>query len=92
LLAGRDKQIALVIDAVNQKGQHVIICGERGVGKTSLFNVLKSFLAHCAGVSRRAAGGEGDSGVSAAHVQQIREHERAHRPRVRRTIRYSKSD
>src|SRR6266566_5989502 len=32
------------IDAINQKGQHAIIFGERGVGKTSLSNVLSSFL------------------------------------------------
>ena len=45
LFAGREKQVTLVIDAINQKGQHVVIYGERGVGKTSLSNVLKSFLA-----------------------------------------------
>lgn len=44
LFAGRDNQVRLVIDAINQKGQHVIIYGERGVGKTSLANVLSSFL------------------------------------------------
>src|SRR5262249_28920811 len=35
-----------VMDAINQKGQHAIIYGERGVGKTSLSNVLHSFLGH----------------------------------------------
>ncbi|HJQ99155.1 MAG TPA: ATP-binding protein [Candidatus Polarisedimenticolaceae bacterium] len=44
LFSGRDAQIRRVIDAVNQKGQHAIIFGERGVGKTSLANVLASFL------------------------------------------------
>jgi Cdc6-like AAA superfamily ATPase len=44
LFAGRDAQVRLVIDAVNQKGQHAVIYGERGVGKTSLANVLASFL------------------------------------------------
>src|SRR2546430_6877001 len=44
LFAGRDTQIRTVIDAINQKGQHAIIYGERGVGKTSLANVLASFL------------------------------------------------
>jgi Cdc6-like AAA superfamily ATPase len=33
-----------VLDAVNQKGQHAIIFGDRGVGKTSLANVLSAFL------------------------------------------------
>lgn len=44
LFAGRDHQVRLVVDAINQKGQHAIIYGERGVGKTSLANVLSSFL------------------------------------------------
>jgi Cdc6-like AAA superfamily ATPase len=44
LFAGRQSQIRRVIDVVNQKGQHAIIFGERGVGKTSLANVLSSFL------------------------------------------------
>lgn len=44
LFAGRLEQLGQVIDAVNQKGQHVIIFGERGVGKTSLVNVLAEFL------------------------------------------------
>ena len=33
-----------LIDVVNQNGQHAIIYGERGVGKTSLANVLSAFL------------------------------------------------
>src|SRR6266542_7064336 len=44
LFAGRDAQIRTVVDAINQKWQHAIIYGERGVGKTSLSNVLHSFL------------------------------------------------
>lgn len=44
LFAGREAQVRLVIDAIHQKGQHVIVYGERGVGKTSLANVLASFL------------------------------------------------
>ena len=42
LFAGRQSQIGKVLDAINQSGQHVIIYGERGVGKTSLANVLSS--------------------------------------------------
>jgi Cdc6-like AAA superfamily ATPase len=45
VFAGRGDQIAGVIDAINQTGQHVLIYGERGVGKTSLSNVLRDFLA-----------------------------------------------
>lgn len=44
LFAGREKQVLQVLDAINQKGQHAILFGERGVGKTSLANVLSSFL------------------------------------------------
>jgi Cdc6-like AAA superfamily ATPase len=44
LFSGRTEQIRSVIDAINQKGQHAVVFGERGVGKTSLANVLSSFL------------------------------------------------
>lgn len=40
LFAGRLLQIARVSDAVSQAGLHVAIYGERGVGKTSLANIL----------------------------------------------------
>lgn len=33
----------MILDVINQKGQHAILYGERGVGKTSLANVLSSF-------------------------------------------------
>ncbi|HYD86769.1 MAG TPA: ATP-binding protein [Vitreimonas sp.] len=44
LFAGRLDQLSKIIDAVSQKGYHVVLYGERGVGKTSLANVLASFL------------------------------------------------
>jgi Cdc6-like AAA superfamily ATPase len=44
LFSGRRPQIRRVIDVVLQKGQHAVIFGERGVGKTSLSNVLGSFV------------------------------------------------
>jgi len=40
LFAGRWNELTAVADAVNQPGLHVVIYGERGVGKTSLANVL----------------------------------------------------
>jgi Cdc6-like AAA superfamily ATPase len=49
LFAGRDEQVRLIVDVVNQKGQHAVLYGERGVGKTSLANVLSSFLGNSAG-------------------------------------------
>ncbi len=40
LFAGRRTQIDRVIQAIFQRGQHAIIFGERGVGKTSLANII----------------------------------------------------
>jgi Cdc6-like AAA superfamily ATPase len=40
LFAGRWNELTTVADAVNQPGLHVVIYGERGVGKTSLANVI----------------------------------------------------
>lgn len=40
LFAGRWNELTRVADAVNQPGLHVVIYGERGVGKTSLANVV----------------------------------------------------
>ena len=42
--AGRSSQIADVINACTQRGQHVVIFGERGAGKTSLANALVHIL------------------------------------------------
>jgi Cdc6-like AAA superfamily ATPase len=51
LFAGRIDQVRLIVDVINQKGQHAILFGERGVGKTSLANVLSSFLPRSGGNS-----------------------------------------
>lgn len=40
LFSGRIGQLTDVLNAINQKGQHAILFGERGVGKTSLARVL----------------------------------------------------
>src|SRR3954468_6578163 len=40
LFSGRDKQINTVLGAVFSPGQHVAIYGERGVGKSSLANLI----------------------------------------------------
>lgn len=45
LFAGRFAQVQDVVSAVSQKGRHVGLYGERGVGKTSLANVLTEFFA-----------------------------------------------
>lgn len=44
LFAGRTEQVNDVVQASVQRGQHALIFGERGVGKTSLANVLSDFL------------------------------------------------
>ena len=44
LFTGRSKQIRCVVDAANQAGQHAIVFGERGVGKTSLANIISTKL------------------------------------------------
>ncbi len=44
LFTGRVAQIRRVVDVIRQSGQHAIVFGERGVGKTSLANVLHEFL------------------------------------------------
>jgi len=44
LFAGRRQQVDEVINTINQRGQHIIIYGERGVGKTSLANVIHEIL------------------------------------------------
>lgn len=40
LFAGRIKQVNRVINTIFQSGQHAILFGERGIGKTSLANTL----------------------------------------------------
>jgi len=37
---GRMNQLTKIVDAINEKGQHAILYGERGVGKTSLVNIM----------------------------------------------------
>lgn len=44
LFAGRLELVLDVVNAITQRGQHVIIYGERGVGKTSLANILEEVL------------------------------------------------
>lgn len=39
---GRINQLEKIAEAINEKGQHAILYGERGVGKTSLANIMFS--------------------------------------------------
>lgn len=46
LFQGRIIQLEKIVDTINEEGQHCILYGERGVGKTSLSNIMvKSFTA-----------------------------------------------
>lgn len=44
LFAGRWKQMNALIDAVAQPGLHAVVFGERGVGKSSLANIIRPLL------------------------------------------------
>jgi len=41
LFSGRTAQLRAVFDFLRQKGKHIIVFGDRGVGKTSFANVIK---------------------------------------------------
>src|SRR5579884_2265724 len=43
LFAGRLNEVSRIIGAVSQTGQHAVIYGERGVGKTSLASTVRDF-------------------------------------------------
>lgn len=44
LFAGRQDQLRTLLDTVKQRGRHAVVFGERGVGKTSLTNILGLLL------------------------------------------------
>lgn len=52
LFSGRFEQIGDILGAFNSRGQHVALFGERGVGKTSIANILADALAARAGATR----------------------------------------
>jgi Cdc6-like AAA superfamily ATPase len=55
LFAGRLEQLQRVFDAINTRGQHAVIFGERGVGKTSLANIVQEILSGDYAQRRNAA-------------------------------------
>ncbi|MEO6100227.1 MAG: ATP-binding protein [Tepidiformaceae bacterium] len=60
LFRGRREQIREVVDTVTAEGLHAVIYGERGVGKTSLANIINDFLGGVVSVSKVICG-QGDS-------------------------------
>ena len=44
LLFGRQTEVRSIIETLNTPGQHVLLYGERGVGKTSIANVISSLM------------------------------------------------
>jgi ABC-type uncharacterized transport system fused permease/ATPase subunit len=44
LFAGRGSEIRKVLEAVTERGKHVVLFGERGVGKTSLSQIFSGLF------------------------------------------------
>ncbi len=44
LFSGRKKEVGQLIEAIAERGRHAIVYGERGVGKTSLSQVVPLML------------------------------------------------
>lgn len=55
LFAGRIEQVFEITSALSEPGKHIVIYGERGVGKTSLANVLHELLKPIMGNSVQSA-------------------------------------
>lgn len=64
LFAGRSAQLARVMQAATTRGLHVAIFGERGVGKTSLANIVKAIYANGETVAVKVNCTKGDDFVS----------------------------
>ena len=68
LFAGRRRQVEKVIGTVVQPGQHAVIYGERGVGKTSLANTLFDFLVFMGRHNYQRARLNCSNGMSFEHI------------------------
>jgi AAA ATPase domain len=64
LFSGRSDQIAELFSAVAQPGQHAVVYGERGVGKTSLAAVTAELLASSGALAARTTCDSGDDFAS----------------------------
>lgn len=73
LFAGRVSQVHRLIRVIYQKGQHAIIYGERGVGKTSLVTVLRELLAEAVPISVSRVNCDGSDDFRSVWVKLFRE-------------------
>jgi len=68
LFAGRRAQLQKVLDATSERGKHVILFGERGVGKTSLAKLVHKLFPttarHVFSIREQAAPASGGCGAS----------------------------
>jgi energy-coupling factor transporter ATP-binding protein EcfA2 len=67
LFSGRTDQIAELFSVVAQPGQHAVVYGERGVGKTSLAAVTAELLTSSGVVAARTTCDSGDDFASVWH-------------------------
>jgi replication-associated recombination protein RarA len=44
LFFGRQAELNKIVDAIYERGQHIVLYGERGVGKTSLANIVNASI------------------------------------------------
>lgn len=44
LFAGRQEQAAKIVDAIGERGRHLVLFGERGVGKSSMAQITPYFI------------------------------------------------
>lgn len=62
LFAGRSKELGRMTEAVSERGKHVILFGERGVGKTSLsklfYKLFPSTIRHIVSIREQADPGD----------------------------------
>lgn len=60
---GRYEELSRVVDALNERGQHVVVYGERGVGKTSFANVVATKINNLFTVSVNCSSSENYSSI-----------------------------
>lgn len=44
MFAGRQEQAGKIVDAIGERGRHIILFGERGVGKSSMAQIIRFFI------------------------------------------------